>query len=414
MEEVGRKLLRLIDVDDSFLDRLTKQQLFLILNNASDAPRISIQKGARVPQAFLRHIRSMLHAAFEENYVHDNKEIGLSLADVISYGLAFRTGLRVYPQWSHVVLGDEVQTIQNAHEALIRSGIFESGLQDQVRSLITFSLLAISQVQFRLYGYVGGYDLLPSGSIVLTITLTSSVPECISFQHFGKRRKAYQFCMGALDMHEMLPATINYRDIVPLCDEQDDRKLSIYIQQHAILRLKERLRFVHPTERMMLLYSSLMLTQQVVRGPDDQPLFVAHINKGEVYGYFSFVTQKDKLFVLTFLPVTSALTPEGKKLQKILHLSTKDITYLGMDCLDFLFHIDLDQIPILKNALIEAGIYRMKAIYNRYFSANIQPDEKKTAFVKKYLEDHPLNAAEEPAPANDDDSPQFILIHPPK
>ncbi|MDR0729744.1 MAG: hypothetical protein LBF19_06470 [Prevotellaceae bacterium] len=403
MEEVGRKLLRLAGIDESFLDRMTKQQLNAILNIPSERPRVVIKKGACVPHAFLRYVRALLHVAFEETYVDNNEEIGLSMADALSYGIAFSGGLYLYPHLTHIVLGDELQAVRDAHEKLQKTGLLESKVQEQLRGIIMFPLLAISQVQFRLYGYTGSYDAQSSGCLGLTISLTSDVPECISFKHFDRRRKAYRFCMGPIDMKSMLPADIQYSQIFPLCDEKDDRKLAIYIQQHAILRLKERLRFVQPTERMMILYRSLMMTPKIVRGPDDQPLFVAHLSTGDVYGYFTFVTQQDKLFVLTFLPITSALTPEGKRLQKILHLSMKDITYLGMDSIDFLSKIDLDQIPILKDALIQSGIYRMKEISAKYLPPSIKPDEKQTAFVKKYLEEHPANIPEEPEELEIDD-----------
>ena len=410
MEEVGRKLFRVAGIDDSFLDRMTKQQLNAILSIQGEKPRIVIQKGARVPRAYLRYIRSELYHAFDVTYLHDNAEVGLSIADVLTYGLAFLGGLTVYSKRRGIVFGSEVQAVEAALVLIHQSKLFEVILRDQVTRIITFPLMSISQVQFRLYGCAGGFDQ-ESDFLGLTITINSAVPECISFEHFGKYRKAYQFCLGPIMLPDMQPAVIQYRDIFPLCSDEDNRNLSIYIQQHAILRLKERLKILPPTERTMLLYSSLMLSPKIVKGPDEQPLFVAHINKGELYGYFSFVTQGGKLFILSFLPITSALTPEGKRLQKLLRLSKKDIVYLGMDSLDFLFRIDLDQIPILKDALIQSGIYQAKDFLLKWLvpyssDSEKQPppvDEKQTAFVKKYFEEHPVINPEASYIPNDDD-----------
>jgi hypothetical protein len=398
MEEVGRKLLRIAGVDDSFLDRMTKQQLHVILSRSCESPRVVIKKGERVPRSYLRYVHSYLFTKLEEHRLDNDAGIDLSLADALGYGLSFFYGMTLYPDWKHIVLG-EVEAVKAAVEAINNAGIFLKRMQDQVTNLIRFPLMNISQVQFRLYGYLGNYEERPSGAIGLTIALTSAVPECISFQHFDIWRKAYRFCIGPIQMTEMLPAKIRYSAIFPTCREEDDRELSIYIQQHAILRLKERLQMLPPTERMMLLYSSLMLSPNIVRGTDEQPLFVAHIDnneqaKKEVFGYFSFVTQGDKLFILTFLPVTSALTPEGKRLQKMLRLSTKDITYLKMDLLNFLFDIDFEQIPLLKNALVESGIYQIKEHLQRWLKCPDMTDDKQTAFVKKFLEEHPANRAD--------------------
>ena len=230
------------------------------------------------------------------------------------------------------------------------------------------------------------------------------------FKHSGTSRKAYRFCTPALPTTELIFAKIDYNVIFPLCREEDNRELSIYIQQHAILRIKERLSIMPPTERIKLLYSSLLLNIKIVRGPDDQPLFAAHTCRKEVYGYFTFVIQGDKLFITTFLPLTSVLTPEGKRLKKALRLSTRDIIYLKMDTLNFLFDFDLEQIPLLKEALIKSGIYKVREELNQARHWNIGPppppllpDEKQTAFAKKYIEEHPANSPESPELPDDDD-----------
>jgi hypothetical protein len=400
MEAVGRKLLRLAGVDTSFLDRMTKQQLHALLNVPCEKPRVIIKKGEHVPHAYLRYIRSGLYAALETTYMYDNADIGLTLADMLSYGFAFISGLHIYPHHRHIVLG-EIEAVNAAFDTVGQINLYQL-VGNQVTNLLTTPLMHLSQVQFRLYGFLGNIDVQPSGLIGMTIALTSVVPECISFKHFGMRRKAYRFCMGPIQMPEVYPAEIQYSAIFPLCGEENDRKLSVYIQQHAILRVKERLRILSPTERTILLYNSLMMSPKIIKGPDDQPLFVAHINEGEVYGYFTFVIQDDKLFVLTFLPITSALTPEGKRLQKMLHLSKRDITYLGMDTLGFIFDIDFDQIPLLKEALIASGIYKARDYFKGPPPHSLRVIDKQTAFVKKYLEEHPANNPDEPEPPDDE------------
>jgi hypothetical protein len=402
MEVVGRKLLHLAGVDATFLDRMTKQQLQALLSVPCDRPRVIINKGEYVPQAYLHYVRSALNAMLEQYYVKGDVETGLTLADMLSYGIAFLGGLYLYPHQKRIVLG-QVSTVKAVYDAIDKSNLYQD-VQHQVVELISYPLMAISQVQFRLYGCHSGLETHLAGTMGMTIALTSVVPESVSFKHFDKRRKAYRFCLGPIEIPDVLPASIKYSAVVPTCSEEEDRELAIYIQQHAILRLKERLHILPPTERTMLLYSTLMLSPKIVRGSDDQPLFVAHINEGEVYGYFSFVTQDDKLFVITFLPVTSALTPEGKRLQKILHLSTQDITYLGMDQLNFLFDIDFDQIPLLKDALVKAGIYQIKAELRKWLPYPDMTNDKQTAFVKKYFEEHPANNSDMPELPDDEDN----------
>jgi hypothetical protein len=402
MREAGIKLLRLAGADTSFIDRMSKNQQKAIFSSPIEKPRVGIEPGAHVPRTYVRFIHSELNYKLEHHYLKDDAEVALTLADTVTYGIAFYNGLRVYPEIHRIVLG-EVDAVKAAVDKIDESGLLGCTVRDQVTQLLMFPLMTISQVQFRLYGILGGYKARQIG-MGLRISLLSYVPECITFKHFGRARKAYKLCTPAPQTAELIPAEIPYSAIFPLCREEDDRKLSIYIQQHAILRLKERLQIFPPTERIKLLYSSLLLEPTIVRGPDDQPLFAAHIckeeisYKKEIFGYFSFVTQGDKLFILTFLPLTSALTPEGKRLRKALHLSKQDITYLKMDSLNFLFDLDLEQIPLLKNALIQSGIYKIREAVNKARHWNvgpppppILPNEKQTAFVKKYIEEHPAN-----------------------
>lgn len=398
MEAVGRKLLRLAGADVAFLDRLTKTQLHTILNTPCEKPRVVIKKGSRVPRAYLRYIHSTLFSQFETTFMMNDEETGLSLADMASYGAAFIEGLRLYLKRTTIVRGEE-QAVRDALKAIEEAQLLGKNLTSQVIRAILYQLMSISQVQFRLYGFRGTFEYSRYDVVYMLITLMSVVPESAMFQHFGKWRKAYRVCMGPMQSDEICPAMIRYSAIFPTCDPRDDRTLSIYIQSHAVYRMKERLRILTPVNRMMLLYTSLLLSPRIVRGPDDQPLFVASIFSGDVYGYFPFVIQHDKLFILSFLPVTSSLTPEGKRLQEILHLSTKDITYLGMDSLQFLYDIDMEQIPTLKDALIRSGIYRIKE--QRHTPPPPSPPEvvvKQTLFVKKFFETTPPPAGDAEIP----------------
>jgi hypothetical protein len=394
METVGRKMLRLAGADESFLDRLSKTQLQAILNIPSDKPRVVIAKGAQVPRTYLRHIRSIVLSQSEETYVAQNADVALSLNDLASYGIAFHNGLHAYLTRTNIV-HKEIDAVNAAIEALDKSELITTQLLAQLRRIIIIPLMSLSQVQFRLYGYRATYEFCPSStSIVLVVSLTSDTPQRISFKHLGKRREAYRFDVGAMDSEGPIPATIKYSKIFPSCDEKDDRLLEIYIQQHTAIQMKECIRLLRPRDRTHILYMSLHIALRIVEGPDGQPLILAHLGENDVYGYFSFVIQEDKLFILSFLPVTNAQTPEGSRLKQILHLSAKDITYLKMDSLYFLFDVDLDQIPLLKDALVQSGIYRIR---NQLEMTRPIPPEvvaRRTLFMKKFFEGTPLPATD--------------------
>jgi len=100
------------------------------------------------------------------------------------------------------------------------------------------------------------------------------------------------------------------------------------------------------------------------------------------------------------LPLASGNTPEGQKLYQLMALSKEEITYLGMDKLSFYSDVDFEQIPLLKQALIDSNIWGTKLEldhnraedYERYDNAAKKEYQVKklnrTQFVKNFLEKH--------------------------
>ena len=108
--------------------------------------------------------------------------------------------------------------------------------------------------------------------------------------------------------------------------------------------------------------------------------------------------QGNDIVINTFLPFTSSNTPEGQKLHQLIALSKDEIIYLGMDKLSFYSDVDFDQIPVLKNALIDSNIWETKLAlddnhaeeYEQYDDATKKEyqikKQKKTQFVKTFFD----------------------------
>jgi hypothetical protein len=132
----------------------------------------------------------------------------------------------------------------------------------------------------------------------------------------------------------------------------------------------------------------LIFNQQVVKGTKGYPLISCSLNDTPI-GCFPYTIQGDKLFILSFLPAVSAITPEGEKLYRILRLSKDELIYLGMDKLSFFLSVDFDEIPILKNALIESGLWLIKQnLGSGSTNGNVSTaiDKVKTRFIKNFFQ----------------------------
>lgn len=220
------------------------------------------------------------------------------------------------------------------------------------------------------------------------VCISSSENEKIYFEHKGKYRLAYRVGREKeFGSDSRLWTKIPYKALYPRIDT--DKKLDLYIQSHAINRFKERLDgFTAPVRNFLLNASLMMEPTQIVHSSTGTPLLACFVIK-KIAGYFTLHIEDDKAFILTFLPLVSDQTPEGKRFCDKMQLTRDDVKYLGMDKFSFYYTVDLDRIPILKNSLKECGMDGMTEIFRDESYKNLyeyETDEKKTLFVKKFFE----------------------------
>ena len=161
-------------------------------------------------------------------------------------------------------------------------------------------------------------------------------------------------------------------------------------------RFKERIDLFPPTDQNILIQSSFTLEMKLVSF-ENRVLFACMTEK-QPLGYFTFFVENSSIVINTFLPLTSIGTPEGKKLHKLLSLTKDELIYLGMDKLSFYVKIDFEQIPILKQALIDSDIWNTKLVLDSqkpedgYEESLI--DINKTNFVKNYFDKYEISVNE--------------------
>jgi hypothetical protein len=102
---------------------------------------------------------------------------------------------------------------------------------------------------------------------------------------------------------------------------------------------------------------------------------------GNTVGYFPYVVLDNALLLLSFLPLSSPITPEGAMLNKILGIQLEDSKYIGLDKLSFYTQTDFETIPKLKLALEKAGMWHLTEIETIEKS-----DRKEDVILKKFFE----------------------------
>jgi hypothetical protein len=120
-----------------------------------------------------------------------------------------------------------------------------------------------------------------------------------------------------------------------------DRVRSVYISEHALNRLDERIGCVSSGYMQMFLCYSVL--KGTVRKMSDERMLLGFEVFDLKIGYLVLSIQTNSILIHTFLFLTANGTPEGKKLRDQLGLQKADHQYLGIDKLSTFIHSDILQ-----------------------------------------------------------------------
>jgi len=392
---VVKKLLRHFELDPDLLDTFSKKQKQLFLSHVFESPSIKAEKERTVPGQFVKRIRENVFTFMKTEFFGDpnNK---LTFIDMIIYGMAFYKILDYIIEEGRFAEKPQEETAKRIVAKLEKSYLFACGDSFiDLRRYLVFQARSYSQVNFRLYGFkidwefrenkIPGHGILP---MRMKIHLTAQDCQSRKFIHNNIERKAFQmiFTEDGPDI-QSCSAVIPRKLIFPDVDEEE--KLVIWIQSHVLHRFKQRVDIYQPNYRNFLLQCSIIYNQHLIEFDNQQYMVCTIDDKVTPVGYFTFFIRGFDMIINTFIPLLGDKTPEGKKIRKLLSLGRDDINYLGMDKLSFLTAIDFEQIPVLKQALIDAGVWNTKLVIDHdpdKYKYNTSIDENRTKFVKSFFD----------------------------
>jgi hypothetical protein len=388
---IARKTMQVLGFDPALFDMFTKKQKHTLLDIEIPVPLFRVKTGNHVPRKYLNAVRTAMMDFMRTNYI--DKEIQLTFMEFYTYGLPFLCSVRVRSKMGWFTDEQEKTFIREMNEKYVLACRASASWLTTLFSTVWFELSFYSQINFRTYGFEYTSDvpapkkLIGAAIIRYIFELTSYENESIYFVYKNIKRKAFSVLVGSTFLETPPASFITHQQLYP--DSKFSMNYTIYVQSHAIHRFKERVDVVDAPHRNYLINVALINRQKVVKGANGYPL-ISCLLLDAALGYFPFTIQGDKLFILSFLPVVSSITPEGEKLYSILRLSKDELIYLGMDKLSFFITIDFDQIPVLKNALIDAGLWQLKQELEKGEDdddvKNTIIDKKRTQFVKNFFQ----------------------------
>lgn len=356
--EVARKILRLSDLDPSLFDSFSKKQKLDMMAIKIAPPRVAIVRDSPVPRYYIRMIQTNLTVFQKENYVRNDSLIGLTFYDLMTMGMMFIAYLdNKYPPPYTNLLDDRVTMAKRISEV---TACVQTHFMRELQQHFETIMVGLSKMNFRLYAYQFSWSAeYQSNCMMSWFRIEAISAEVKVFRHNGVERSAFRVGIATMDNRQIQWLSFPANRIIEGCEAT--RQLKVYVQNHALQRLKERMDTLDPFFRNLVLVQAIV-DGAIVDAVNGQKLLVCSRRDKEPIGYFPLAVQDDCLFILSFLPVSSWQTPEGSRLYKAVNMSKDDAIFLGMDKLSFYQKTDFDTIPLLKDALKEAGMWHLTEI----------------------------------------------------
>jgi hypothetical protein len=387
---IAKKMLPLFDLAPNLLDVFTKKQKQLLFGLIFEFPSVKAEKENTVPRRFVVKIRDEMLQFMKTNYF-GNSEHGITYMDFTIYGYAFYNLLTTHVDNGTFNGTPQEETAKRICETIEKSELYNNEGYFALQNHLMYQTRSYSQVNFRLYGFNWTWEDVRTKRTVdgfttqqMRIQLTVQNCETKMFKYKDIERKAFRLIYTADGDEKARGAVINRDKIYP--NAKEDEKLNIYIQSHALNRYKQRVDILEPIERNYHIQQTLITEQKVIHY--EKQHFLSCTFDDAIIGYFTYFIRECDMIINTFLPITSENTPEGKKLRDLLLFTNKDMAYLGMDKLSFYGAIDFEQIPTLKQALINSDIWKTKIAVDKTMQKKSETtiDMNKTIFVKNFID----------------------------
>ena len=142
--------------------------------------------------------------------------------------------------------------------------------------------------------------------------------------------------------------------------------LKVYIQRHALERIKERIGDYFTGINYIEIMSAVL--KYYTFPSDDGGFLFPYTFRNKRLGYLKADVIGDRMIIRTFLFLTNNGTPEGKKLANLLRVQKADKKYLGIDQLSTFIDSDIEANENLKRIFCQAGcgeLFELKQIMKK-------------------------------------------------
>ena len=354
---VARKVLQVMELDPDLFDRFTKKQKMDMMFIKFVAPKVVVKEGFSVPRQYVKNIQQEVYEYLKQFYVGD-PSIDLTYYDYFLQGIQFvmcmaKPCFKELPSFPGELFNETALKVFDHRNE-------KDNIMNKFLLQVHARIFAYTKINIRLYGYDFHWkNVKNTNTFAGHVILDSVEPQRVFLTHNKITRPAFRMGTGHYLSDQDVWLTIPYNEVISGSD--DTRILDVYVQNHVLTRMKERMDTISTFRRNSELLGSLF-RHQMANAVNGQVVFTYRDKTDTLMGYLPFTIEGNRLYVLSFLPLVSPSAPEGSRLCKALNIGKDELNFLGMDKLSFFRNTDFDAVPQLKAALIEAGLWHLTEI----------------------------------------------------
>jgi len=360
----ARKHMQLVGLEPDAFDNLPKRVREAVMFMNFYPPIISAAEDFKVPRLYIRLFNMLMMDKLRAMYYAD-PAFGIKYIDHLIYGQALICGLRRIASDIEGFPAEQVERVKIIAQKMTDWGENKENecyhYFPVLSKNLCFMMMFFTKINYHYYTCEFNWvSQIEKARIQIRFTFSSIESERRQFVVRKQARPAFR--LGCyLDQPKPEWASIPMQLLTPQYKNNID--IPVFIQQHTLIRLRERLSpqdnlYINGTLSLTFFATRGVQIKQSVKG---NPLICVYDANYHI-GYFSFVQQDGCVLLTSFLPLSSPDTPEGNILQQLLGFSIEDSAYLNMDKLSFYKQTDFEALPTLTKALKEAGIWHLTKI----------------------------------------------------
>jgi hypothetical protein len=337
---------------------IPKEELEKIYRRRGLPPTLISAPGCNVQESVLKEIRfgiSVLVRNFEVPIDEEGHKI--SVLELITIGIIFFNYLTNL-QENEYTNAAEVKKLLRSYRP------FEKIFDDTYWELYVCMLIIAydqSSLDGKIYWLKHEIEVSERHTFGLEnlIRVSFNTPEQISVCIDNKKRPTFRVCWWKTGCG-LKYYFVSYKEL-GINGGSPDSTMDIYIQSHALQRLKERLDCLNPVFMNIHLTSSLENIK--MHKNEDGVYFIEYLLNEIKIGYLVADIRDCKLVIRTFLFITQNGTPEGNKLSELYGLAKIDKSYIALDKLSTYVLTDLCINNNLRAMFDQAGCQYLLDIY---------------------------------------------------